>query len=349
VDSAPTRTATRKERKMVAGAAPPKRDELIAAIGKVLFLRLSKEDAQQLFREAGAKPDWKAVQTFTRQMLTSSAAAATLCSHFVAAGAVLNAYLEPEMYIGGMSPCVADIACYCALIPAMQAFDDVHKWALCNVSRWFDHMQSTVESLLPPPELGCDRKVSFNLDMPDPAPTIASLPLLIGAGGAAASATPDVSDPAPAPGGKGGAPKGAAGGAPAAAGGQEDAKKEKKEKKEKPKKEAPPPPPAGSGIDISWADLRVGKILDASKHPDSDKLYVESIDLGEGEPRTVRWSTRRPPHPPRSPALRRTRRTRHMARTSQTHLIATARGHGHSAALPALADLLRHRQLPDAG
>lgn len=61
-------------------------------------------------------------------------------------------------------------------------------------------------------------------------------------------------------------------------------------KKEKVKKEAP----SGSGgadadrkIDVSWADIRVGRILDAKPHPDSDKLYIETIDLGEAAPRQV--------------------------------------------------------------
>jgi tRNA-binding EMAP/Myf-like protein len=31
------------------------------------------------------------------------------------------------------------------------------------------------------------------------------------------------------------------------------------------------------------ADLRVGKILTAAKHPESEKLYIESIDMGNGE------------------------------------------------------------------
>lgn len=34
-------------------------------------------------------------------------------------------------------------------------------------------------------------------------------------------------------------------------------------------------------------DIRVGKIVEVSKHPDADALYVEKIDLGEVEPRTV--------------------------------------------------------------
>ena len=62
-------------------------------------------------------------------------------------------------------------------------------------------------------------------------------------------------------------------------------------KKEKVKKAAPPKAEGAAAgerdIDVSWADIRVGKILEASKHPDSPKLYVEVIDLGEGAPRQV--------------------------------------------------------------
>lgn len=34
-------------------------------------------------------------------------------------------------------------------------------------------------------------------------------------------------------------------------------------------------------------DIRVGKIVEVSKHPDADSLYVEKIDLGEAIPRTI--------------------------------------------------------------
>ncbi len=40
--------------------------------------------------------------------------------------------------------------------------------------------------------------------------------------------------------------------------------------------------------DFSRFDVRVGKIVEISRHPDADKLYVEKIDLGEeGGPRTI--------------------------------------------------------------
>lgn len=41
-------------------------------------------------------------------------------------------------------------------------------------------------------------------------------------------------------------------------------------------------------IDVSRLDLRIGKILDVSRHPDADALYVEKIDCGDTTgPRTV--------------------------------------------------------------
>ncbi|KAI8456171.1 hypothetical protein BY996DRAFT_8452396 [Phakopsora pachyrhizi] len=40
----------------------------------------------------------------------------------------------------------------------------------------------------------------------------------------------------------------------------------------------------------SIIDLRVGKIIDVQKHPEADLLYVEKIDFGEEEPRTVSFA-----------------------------------------------------------
>jgi len=70
------------------------------------------------------------------------------------------------------------------------------------------------------------------------------------------------------------------------------AEKAAQPKKEKPAKKEAPPKDAAAGperteIDISWADIRVGKIVDAVPHPESDKLYVETIDLGEDAPRQI--------------------------------------------------------------
>lgn len=40
-------------------------------------------------------------------------------------------------------------------------------------------------------------------------------------------------------------------------------------------------------MDIGLLDMRVGRIVTAEKHPDADSLYVEQVDVGEPQPRTV--------------------------------------------------------------
>lgn len=65
-------------------------------------------------------------------------------------------------------------------------------------------------------------------------------------------------------------------------------KEQKKEKKEKKPAAAPPPPAAADAqSDVSKLDIRVGLILSAERHPEAEKLYVESVDVGEAAPRTV--------------------------------------------------------------
>lgn len=76
--------------------------------------------------------------------------------------------------------------------------------------------------------------------------------------------------------------------APAAAAPAEGEKKEGKKKEKKEKAPKTPTAPAIPAIPMpSMIDLRVGKVLDVKRHPDADSLYVETIDVGEPEPRTV--------------------------------------------------------------
>ncbi|XP_011305321.1 tyrosine--tRNA ligase, cytoplasmic [Fopius arisanus] len=59
-----------------------------------------------------------------------------------------------------------------------------------------------------------------------------------------------------------------------------------KEKKQANKPNAPSN--QNTEIEPSRLDIRVGKIVEVSKHPDADSLYVEKIDLGEASgPRTI--------------------------------------------------------------
>lgn len=48
--------------------------------------------------------------------------------------------------------------------------------------------------------------------------------------------------------------------------------------------------PAAGGLDwdaVQALDIRVGRIVSCERHPDADSLYVEKIDVGEAEPRTI--------------------------------------------------------------
>jgi glutamyl-tRNA synthetase len=69
----------------------------------------------------------------------------------------------------------------------------------------------------------------------------------------------------------------------------EDKKKAKKEKKKKKEKKAKKEPPKAKGgdITISRLDICIGKILEIKRHPNADTLYVEKIDLGNGDVREV--------------------------------------------------------------
>ncbi|XP_048387869.1 aminoacyl tRNA synthase complex-interacting multifunctional protein 1a isoform X1 [Stegostoma tigrinum] len=69
-------------------------------------------------------------------------------------------------------------------------------------------------------------------------------------------------------------------------------KKKKDKPDKKPDKKGEKKQTTGGGddskpIDISRLDLRIGRIITAKKHPDADSLFVEEVDVGEENPRTV--------------------------------------------------------------
>ncbi|KAG8506881.1 Tyrosine--tRNA ligase, cytoplasmic [Galemys pyrenaicus] len=57
--------------------------------------------------------------------------------------------------------------------------------------------------------------------------------------------------------------------------------------KQKPVAKGPAKNPEPEEVTPSRLDIRVGQITSVEKHPDADSLYVEKIDVGEAEPRTV--------------------------------------------------------------
>jgi aminoacyl tRNA synthase complex-interacting multifunctional protein 1 len=78
-------------------------------------------------------------------------------------------------------------------------------------------------------------------------------------------------------------------GAPVLTDEQKKAAADKRAKKaaEKPKKAAPPPPPVEAELTVAALDIRVGKIIKAWHHPESDKLFCEDVDVGEDAPRKI--------------------------------------------------------------
>jgi len=92
-----------------------------------------------------------------------------------------------------------------------------------------------------------------------------------------------------------GAPKGGAG---KTAGGKGQQQKQQNQANNKPKKEAKSgkqpkgkqqqqQQAAAATFDVSALDIRVGKIVKAWHHPESEKLFCEEIDLGEDAPRQI--------------------------------------------------------------
>lgn len=65
------------------------------------------------------------------------------------------------------------------------------------------------------------------------------------------------------------------------------AKKGKKGKEPKTKDKSAGAPSEDVVTDVRKLDFRIGKIIDINRHPDADTLYVEKIDCGEQNPRTV--------------------------------------------------------------
>ena len=61
----------------------------------------------------------------------------------------------------------------------------------------------------------------------------------------------------------------------------------KKQRPVKPATESKAKANAETEISITRLDIRVGLITSVKKHPDADSLYVEEIDVGEGQTRTV--------------------------------------------------------------
>lgn len=230
--------------------------------------------------------------------------------------AELDAALAGRTYLaGGRQPTLADLVLYAAVSPAAVAFPVAQHGHFCNLLRWYDLLNHTADAqglfpaasfvrpkyVAPPPPPPAEPKAAKGGDKAAAADkggkggdkaAAAAVPAASASSGAlkkagkvaAAAAADTAATPAAPP------------AAPPAAGG----KKEKGAKKEK--GGAAPATPAvsgeaaaaggkGSGVadecTVDMLDIRVGQIVKVDRHPNADSLYLEEIDLGEGQPRQV--------------------------------------------------------------
>ncbi|OMJ08263.1 tRNA-aminoacylation cofactor arc1 [Smittium culicis] len=162
----------------------------------------------------------------------------------------INQNLMDKTFLVSQHATIADFSVFSCVYSHMKTLSDIERATYNYFSRWFDLVQHLVpESTLNSAGL---QLIQINLDI-----------------------KPEVS---PVPEKKEKEQKPATEGA-----NKKEKKKEKKQsEKRQPEKKEPAAPLAPSMI-----DLRVGHIIKVEKHPDADSLYVEQIELGEAEPRTV--------------------------------------------------------------
>ncbi|KAJ1929247.1 G4 quadruplex nucleic acid binding protein [Tieghemiomyces parasiticus] len=166
-----------------------------------------------------------------------------------------NQELAKNTYLVANKFTVADLISFANVQAWIAALSRPKQLTYCHLVRWFDLIQHTLTRPVLQ-KAGLDL-VAIDLTVPENPATPAEAPAKD------AAATPTETG---------------------------DKKNKKKDKKEKGKGDAKPkakPSNEPKPIVPSQLDLRVGRILECSKHPDADSLYVEKIDAGEAEPRTV--------------------------------------------------------------
>jgi len=199
--------------------------------------------------------------------------------------AKLNQSLTDKVFLVANRLSLADIVLAAAVAPLIPGLDERSQLTLFALVRWFDFLQHY-------PKIGhsiSTQTIEFDLNAPfKPLP---AKPAAEGKekekekGGEKAD-----SKPAPAKGEKAKpAPKEQAKKEGAPQKGKEAAPKEAGAAKPQPAKGKgkQPAPKKEEKADITRLDIRVGVIRSVARHPSADKLYVEQIDLGEGEPRQV--------------------------------------------------------------
>ncbi|GBC06677.1 hypothetical protein RclHR1_00070044 [Rhizophagus clarus] len=172
----------------------------------------------------------------------------------------LNEHLTTRTYIVGNYLTVADLVAFARSYNFVEKLSSNERFELLNLTRWFDFIQNTAASESGP-KSGLN-VVEIDLEAPKVEKKVEPRKSKI-------DKTKDQPKGNEVTEGKKAGKKAA----------KEVSKKEKETKKEA--------STTSSIISPSLLDLRVGHIVKADKHPDADSLYVEKIDVGEAELRTV--------------------------------------------------------------
>ncbi|KAJ2002914.1 G4 quadruplex nucleic acid binding protein [Coemansia thaxteri] len=162
----------------------------------------------------------------------------------------INDHLAARTFLVSNYLSLADLIAFANVHAFMVSLSSQKRLNWCDFSRWFDLVQHTVPA-------GALAKAGLKLVEIDlNAPALAKKPV------AAAANVKDL---------------------------QKQANAEPKQAKQAKKEKRPAAAATKEEFKIvpSLIDLRVGHILEVQKHPDADSLYVEKIDAGESEPRTV--------------------------------------------------------------
>ncbi|CAL5218456.1 g137 [Coccomyxa viridis] len=189
----------------------------------------------------------------------------------------LESHLATRTFILGTTLSLADLTLFGALHQAVANFPPAQLRRFRSIVRWFDYLQHVAD------KTGIFKPVAFQIPEPDLKPPTIPPPKAKGeAAKEAASSAKAGADVAP------GAAAVAASPADPSAPADAAKKDKKKEKKEKAKGgEAKPAVASKDEPRVDQLDIRVGQIVKIGPHPDADSLYVEEIDLGEGQPRQI--------------------------------------------------------------
>jgi methionine--tRNA ligase beta chain len=189
----------------------------------------------------------------------------------------IDSHLETRAFlIDSPSLTIADVDLAVALVRSKSAAHLIGAIpSYSNVHRWISGIQKTMES-----EFG----IALSLKIPIPEIANNQGPPVFFYG----NETNVVIPKAPV---AGAAAKGAAGKAAAGKGQpqkqQNTPNKPKKEPKAGKQPKGKQQQAAAASFDVSALDIRVGKIVKAWHHPESEKLFCEEIDLGEDAPRQI--------------------------------------------------------------